>query len=149
MKISSRGKYGTRALLDLALHSSGEPVPLKDIAHRQQIPLAYLEHLIAPFINAGIVRSSRGVRGGVWLAKSPREVKLSRVIELLEGSIAPVECVSNPGECPRAGYCATRDIWSELERAMSAVLDSITLEDLAERQRRKGQPQEAGEMYYI
>ena len=137
MKISSRGKYGTRALLDLALQSNGQPMPLKEITRRQEIPLAYLEHLISPFINAGLVRSIRGVKGGIWLAKPPRQIKLNQVIELLEGSIAPVECVANPGECPRSEFCATRDIWSELERAMTSVLECTTLEDLVERQRRK------------
>ncbi len=149
MKISSRGKYGTRALLDLAMQGNGKPVPLREIAQRQQIPLAYLEHLIAPFINAGIVRSIRGARGGVWLAKSPRQIKLSQVVKLLEGSIAPVECVANPEECPRSGFCATRDIWGELGEAMNAVLESTTLQDLAERQKRKEESQKTKEMYYI
>ena len=149
MKISSRGKYGTRALLDLAIQSNGQPMPLKEIARRQEIPLAYLEHLIAPFINAGLLRSIRGVGGGVWLAKPPREIKLSQVVGLLEGSIAPVECVANPKECPRSEFCATRDIWSELEEAMNSVLEHTTLQDLVERQRRKENPRETGEMYYI
>jgi len=148
MKISSRGKYGTRALLDLAQHSDGGPVQLKDISKRQQIPLSYLEHLISPFINTGIVRSVRGARGGVWLARSPQEIRLSEVVELLEGSIAPVECVDNPEECPRSEFCATRDIWGELEKAMNSVLESVTLQDLVVRQRRKEQSQEAT-MYYI
>jgi len=139
MKISSRGKYGTRALLDLAQHNNESPVQLKDIARRQQIPLAYLEHLISPFVNAGIVKSIRGARGGVWLAKPPQEIKLKEVVELLEGSIAPVECVSNPMGCPRSEFCATRDMWGELEQAINAVLESTTLKDLVERQRQKEQ----------
>jgi len=149
MKMSSRGKYGTRALLDLALEGNGQPVPLREIARRQQIPLAYLEHLMAPLLNAGIVRSLRGAKGGVWLARSPAEIKLNQVIELLEGSIAPVECLANPGECSRSGSCAVRDIWGELERAMNSVLGSTTLQNLVERQRRKEQPQEVKGMYYI
>ena len=147
MKLSTRGRYATRALLDLAFHQEEEPVLLKDIAQRQQISLRYLEHLITPLVAAGIIRSTRGARGGVWLAKPPQEIKLSEVIRLLEGSIAPVECVNNPEICVRSELCVTRDIWGELKKAMDGVLESTTLQDLVERQKRKGRPQEV--MYYI
>ncbi|MDI6814630.1 MAG: Rrf2 family transcriptional regulator [Dehalococcoidales bacterium] len=147
MKLSTRGQYGTRALLDLALHQGKEPVPLKDIAQRQQISVQYLEHLIAPLIAAGMVRSARGARGGVWLARTPQEVRLSEVIQLLEGSIAPVECLNNPESCPRSDLCAPRDIWGELKKAMDGVLESTTLQDLVERHKRKKLPE--GAMYYI
>jgi len=147
MKLSTRGQYGTRALLDLALHSGEGPVILKDIAQRQQISLPYLEHLIAPLIAAGIIRSTRGARGGISLVKSPEEIKLSEVIQLLEGSIAPVECVNNPGICSRSAFCVTRDVWGELKQAIDGVLESTTLQDLVERQKRKGQPEEV--MYHI
>ena len=147
MKLSTRGRYGTRALLELALHHREGPVPLKDIAQSQQIPLQYLEHLITPLVAAGIIRSTPGARGGVWLAKAPREVKLSEVIGLLEGSIAPVECVSDPKYCSRSDFCVTRDIWGELKKVMNGVLESTTLQDLVERQKRKEQPEEV--MYHI
>ena len=96
MKLSTRARYGTRALLDLALHRGDKPVQLKDIAQRQQISTQYLEHLISPLLGAGILRSTRGARGGIWLAKNPGEVRLSEVIQLLEGSIAPVDCLNDP-----------------------------------------------------
>ena len=147
MKLSTRARYGTRALLDLALHRGNEPVPLKDIALRQNVSLHYLEHLIAPLVGAGIIRSTRGARGGVQLIREPQEVKLSEVIQLLEGSITPVECVGNPESCPRSDHCATRDVWSEMKKAMDVVLESTTLQDLVERQERKGQPELA--MYYV
>jgi len=147
MKLSTRGRYGTRALLELALHQGEGPVLLKDISQRQQISLQYLEHLITPLIAAGIVLSTRGPRGGVSLAKPPEEIRLSEVIQLLEGSIAPVECINNPGVCSRSELCATRDIWGEMKKAMNGVLESTTLQDLVERQRRKGCPEEV--MYYI
>jgi Rrf2 family protein len=147
MKLSTRGRYGTRALLELALHQGEGPVPLKDIAQRQQISLQYLEHLITPLIAAGIVLSTRGPRGGVSLAKPPEAVRLSEIIQLLEGSIAPVECVNNPGICVRSKLCVTRDIWGELKKVMNGVLESITLQDLVERQKRKEQPE--GVMYHI
>ncbi len=147
MKLSTRGQYGTRALLDLALRQEERPVPLKDIAQRQQISLRYLEHLITPLIAGGIVRSTRGAGGGVSLARPPEEIRLSEVMQLLEGSIAPVECVSNPRICARSKLCATRDVWSELKQAMDGVLESTTLQNLVERQKRKEQPKEV--MYYI
>ena len=147
MKLSTRGRYATRALLDLSLHQGEEPVLLKDIAQRQQISLPYLEHLITPLIAGGIIRSTRGARGGVSLAQPPEKIRLSEVIQLLEGSIAPVECVNNPGICSRSGLCVTRDIWGELKRAMAEILESTTLQDLVDRQKRKEQPE--APMYYI
>jgi Rrf2 family cysteine metabolism transcriptional repressor len=147
MKLSTKGQYGTRALLDLALHQEEEPVLLKDIARRQQISLQYLEHLISPLVAGGILRSTRGARGGVSLARPPDDIRLSEVIQLLEGSIAPVECVNNPGMCARSELCVTRDIWGELKQAIDTVLDSTTLQDLVERQKRKEQPEAV--MYYI
>ena len=135
MKLSTRAQYGTRALLDLAVH--GGKILLKDIAQRQQISLPYLEHLVTPLIAAGIVKSTRGPKGGIWLARPPQEIKLDEVIRLFEGSTAPVECVNSPETCPRSDFCVTRDIWSELKKAVNGVLESTTLQDLLERQKRK------------
>lgn len=137
MKLSTKGRYGTRALLDIALHQGERPVQLKAIAQRQQISLHYLEHIIAPLIAAGMLRSTRGAGGGVSLGKLPEEIRLSEVIRVLEGSIAPVECVDDPNVCPRADICVTRDIWAEMKEAMAGVLESTTLQDLVERQREK------------
>ena len=147
MKLSTKGRYGTRALLDLALRQEGEPVLLKDIAQRQQISQGYLEHLITPLVAGGIVRSTRGARGGVMLAKAPQDIKLSEVIRLLEGSVAPTDCINDPGVCNRSDSCVTRDVWCELEKAMSKILEATTLQNLVERQKKKEQPPEA--MYYI
>jgi len=147
MKVSTKGRYGLRALLDLAVHQNEGLVPLKDIARRQEFSLSYLEHLVAPLIAAGLVKSTRGARGGVLLLKPPSEVKLSEVVQILEGSIALVDCVNNPALCHRAASCVTRDIWIEMKKAMSRVLDSTTLQDLVERQEKRRQT-ETG-MYYI
>lgn len=147
MKLSTRARYGTRALLDLALRWGAGPVLLKDIAQRQQIPLLYLEHLIGPLIAAGMVKSTRGVRGGVALVKPPQEIRLSEVIQLLEGAITLMQCVDNPETCPRSDLCVTCDIWGEVERAMNHVLESTTLQDLVERHRQRGQLEAA--LYYI
>jgi Rrf2 family cysteine metabolism transcriptional repressor len=147
MKLSTKGRYGLRALLDLALHQDEGSVPLKDIARRQEFSLPYLEHLIAPLVAAGILKSTRGARGGVLLLKPPSQIKLCEVVQLLEGSIAPVDCVNDPTLCHRSASCVTRDIWTSMKSAMIQVLDSVTLYDLIQRQRQKGQ---AGtRMYYI
>ena len=137
MKLSTRARYGTRALLDLAFHYGSGPVLLKDVARRQRISLSYLQHLIAPMVAGGIVGSTRGVGGGVWLAKPPEEISLGYIIGLLEGSLAPTECVDNPETCSRSGACATQDVWGEIKEAIDTVLESMTLQDLVERQKSK------------
>lgn len=147
MRLSTKGRYGVRVLLELALRGGGT-VPLKDIARSQQISLLYLEHLIAPLISAGLVKSTRGARGGIRLAKPPEEIKLNEVVELLEGPITPVDCVDDPKACPRSKLCVTRDIWSELKHAIEGVLASKTLYDLVEMQKSK-EAALTDEMYYI
>jgi Rrf2 family cysteine metabolism transcriptional repressor len=137
LKLSTRSRYGTRALLDMARHQGEKPVQFKDIASRQNISLHYLEHIIAPLISAGIVGSTRGARGGLHLLKHPRDIKLSEVIYLLEGAGTPVECVGNPESCARAELCVTRDVWCKMKKAIDAMLDSINLQDLVERQEQK------------
>src|SRR4030042_4757023 len=124
MKLSTRTRYGTRALLELALHQDKDRVSLKDIARQQQISLPYLEHLIAPLIAGGIIRSTKGPKGGISLTRKPGEIKLSEITQLLEGPMAPVECVNNPEACKRSGACATRDVWGRLKEAMAGVLES-------------------------
>ena len=147
MKLSTRTRYGTRALLELALHQKGGPVALKDIAGQQQISLPYLEHLVAPLIAAGIIRSVKGPRGGISLARRPADIKLIDVVHLLEGSLAPVDCLEDPDACKRSGFCATRDVWGGLKGAIDGFLEAITLQDLLEKQKNKGQ--QGKSMYYI
>ena len=137
MKLSTRARYGTRVLLELALHWDERPVLLKNIAQKHQLPLQYLQQLIGPLVKGGIIKTTRGARGGVSLLKPPREVTLSEVIQLLEGSITPVACVDNPELYPRSDICVTHDIWAELKKAMDRVLESTTFEDLVERKRGK------------
>jgi Rrf2 family protein len=139
MKLSTRGRYGVRTLLDLALHQEEGLVLLKDVARRQEFSLQYLEHLIAPLIAAGLVKSTRGAGGGVSLVKPPAEITLGEAVQLLEGPIAPVDCVNDPELCHRSSFCVTRDVWIEMKEAMSRVLDSTTLQDLVNRRRFRGQ----------
>lgn len=137
MKISTKGRYGVRALLDVALNSETGPVLLKDIARRQDVSAQYLEHLISPLIRAGILRSQRGSRGGISLGKMPEDISLRQVVEILEGSVSPVECVDNPEMCSRSDFCVTRDVWAEIKAATVGVLESVTLRDLLDRHKQK------------
>ena len=140
MKISTKGRYGTRALLELAMRDSNEPMLLRNIAKKQDISLAYLEHVISPLIAGGILRSTKGPKGGISLNKKPSDIKLSDVIRLLEGSVAPADCVDNPDICDRADTCVTRDVWCEMKKAMDAILDKTTIQDMVDRQNEKGLP---------
>jgi len=147
MKFSTRGRYGLRALLDLALNGGNGLTPLKDIARRQEISLHYLQRLMAPLVAAGMVTSVRGAGGGVALARAPADIRLREVIETLEGSIGPVECADDPSCCNRSTLCVSREVWAEMKKAMIQVLQSTTLQDLVERQRRTGRAE--ADMYYI
>ncbi|MGQ9571957.1 MAG: RrF2 family transcriptional regulator [Dehalococcoidia bacterium] len=147
MKLSTRGRYGTRAMLDVALHGGEGPVHLKDIAGRQQVSKKYLEHLISRLEAAGLLRTIRGAGGGVSLARPPSEIKLSEIVQTLEGPIAPVECVDDPEWCSRSASCAARDVWMEMGELLRTFLESMTLEDLCRQQREK--EQQAVAMYYI
>jgi len=147
MKLSTKGQYGARAMVDLALHYGEGPVLLKDIAKRQQISERYLEHLMISLRVAGLANSMRGARGGFTLAKPPSQIKLSEIVQTVEGSLALVECVDDPNVCSRVDHCVTRDVWAEIKRAMDGVLESTTLEDLVQRQREKGKS--GAVMYYI
>jgi len=147
MKLSTRARYGTRALVDLAIHARTEIiVTLKEIAERQDISLTYLEHLVGPLIDGGLVRSIRGSKGGVMLAKPIREITLKDIVGLLEGPPALVECLEYANSCPRSGSCVTQEVWDEVGKAMDKVLASKTLQDLVERQKSK---EAACYMYYI
>ncbi|MFC2038389.1 RrF2 family transcriptional regulator [Chloroflexota bacterium] len=147
MKLSTKGRYGTRALLELAFHYGDEPMVLKDIACNQQISLSYLEQIVSPLKAGGLIRSTKGPKGGISLLKHPADIRLSEILDLLEGSVAPTECINDPAICERAGFCVTRDVWGELKDAIDGVLDSITLQDLVERHKVKTEVKE--EMYYI
>lgn len=133
MKLSTKGRYATSAMLDLALNYRKEPVVLKDIAERQQISEQYLEHLIGFLKVAGLVKSVRGANGGFMLVKSPSEIKVSHIIQAVEGSTALVKCVDNPHVCPRSDECLTRSIWTRATKAVDDVFDSISLQNLIDK----------------
>ncbi len=133
MKLSSRSRYGLRAILDLALEYGGGPLQIKVIAERENISNKYLEQLMTILKTAGLVRSLRGPRGGYLLVKPPNEVKLSEVFTVLEGPLITVECLQHPDFCPRCAECITRQVWAKIQDAMLGVLESITLQDLVDK----------------
>jgi len=137
MKLSTKARYGIRALIELALQDKKQPMLLRDIAGKQGISQSYLEQIIGPLVNGGILRSIKGPRGGILLNKEPSAIRVSDIIRLLEGSFAPVDCVDNPDICERAADCVTRDVWVQMRDAMNSVLDTKTLQDLVDSQREK------------
>lgn len=137
MKLSTKGRYGARAILELALNYEKGVLTVHDIAQKQEISEKYLERIMSSLVSAGLVTSSRGQHGGIILAKSPEKIRLSEVIQVVEGSISPVSCLDNPKVCSRVGFCITRDIWEKMKQAMLTVLDSITLQDMVEMQKKK------------
>lgn len=147
MKMTTKGRYAIRALLDMAMHADEGPVLLRTIAGRQDISLQYLEHLVSPLIAAGIVRSIRGPKGGVMLARPAADIRMSEVMQVAEGPFVPAECLTNPDECDRIETCATRDFLEELKQAMDNVMEGTTLKDLMERQIQKEARKKS--MYYI
>lgn len=134
MKISTRGRYGLRALLELALNSAKGPVPLKNIARSQGISAKYLEQLFISLKGAGLVKSVRGALGGYMLAKQPSEINLYDILSVLEGDLNLVDCLGNPQICQRRDQCATRPIWEEMNLKVKKYLCGITLAELVEQE---------------
>lgn len=135
MRISTRTRYGMRAILELALaYKAGKagPLQIKVIAERQNISNKYLEQLIAIIKSAGLVRSIRGPHGGYVLAKSPEDIKLSEIFRVLEGPVFTVECVENKEACASFADCITRRLWIEVNDAILNVLTNKTLQDLVD-----------------
>lgn len=131
MKISTKGRYALRLMLDLALCGEEKFVALKDIAERQNISLKYLEQIISSLNKAGYVKSVRGTGGGYMLAMRPEEYTVGMILRLTEGSLAPVACLDFPeNTCPRAETCVTLGVWEKLYDAINGVVDNITLADL-------------------
>ena len=136
MKLSTKGRYGLRLMMDLVSHP-GKPVLLKDIAKRQGISEKYLWQVIAPLKNAGMVNSYRGLKGGYMLAKDSANISVKDILLVLEGNMCLADCVSSPSVCPRSDDCVARDVWGEASAAMIEKLDSITLKNMAEKQQDK------------
>ena len=138
MKISTKGRYALRLMLDLALNNTGEAVSLKDIARRQDISDKYLEQIISILNKAGYVRSIRGARGGYMLRRPPKEYTVGMILRLTEGTLAPVSCLKDDAvPCDRAGDCCTLPIWKGLAELVDKYFDSMTLKEVAENARQQ------------
>ncbi|MDL2236581.1 Rrf2 family transcriptional regulator [Christensenellaceae bacterium OttesenSCG-928-K19] len=132
MKLSTKGKYGLRALVDLAVNSGEEAVSINSIAQRQDISEGYLEQLMAKLKKAGIVVSTRGARGGYTLAKPADEIWVGDVLRALEGSIEPVDCPGIEGACTDADSCVTKTLWKRINDGVNMIVDQMSLQSLIE-----------------
>jgi Rrf2 family transcriptional regulator, cysteine metabolism repressor len=137
MKISTKGRYGVRLMVDIAINMQKGPVSLKSIAKRQNISEKYLWHLINPLKNAGLINVVRGSFGGYTLAKKTKDITLNDILNILEGNMCLVECTENSKFCNKARMCIMRDLWYEIKEKFSAILKSYTLEKIIERQKNR------------
>lgn len=144
MKMSTKGRYGLRAIVDLAIHSFGEPVSLKSIAERQKISDTYLEHVFSTLRKAGLVKSIKGAQGGYILADKAANITVGQVLRAVEGNfmIVDEETIYTPIE-----HCLKKNIWNPVNTAVNQLVDSITLEDLVNEYKRTHDPESL--MYYI
>ena len=137
MKISTKGRYALRLMLDLAMHTEGGCVSIKSIAQRQGISEKYLEQIIKMLSAAGLVASTRGKQGGYRLTKTPEEYTVGEILRVTEGSLAPVSCLDEEHRCENRDDCVTIEIWQNVLDAINEVVDSITLSYLVEKQKTK------------
>ena len=137
MKISTKGRYALRLMLDLAIQPGDSAVPLRDVAERQEISDKYLEQIVTQLARGGLVRSVRGAGGGYLLTRTPEEYTVGEILRQLEGNLAPVSCVSGGSCCGRADRCVTLEVWQQIKDAVDSVVDNITLADLVKRYHEK------------
>ncbi len=139
MKISTKGRYALRLMLDLALRNNGEYTSIKEISERQNISVKYLEQIITVLNRAGFVKSIRGAQGGYRLAKEPSAYTVGMILRQMEGNLAPVSCLEDAeNTCARADHCVTVEVWEKINDAVNNVVDHITLSDLVDRYYEKG-----------
>ncbi len=134
MKVSTRGRYALRTMVDLAQHSGDGLVTLKDVAARQELSQKYLEQIVTQLSKAGFVRGTRGPQGGYRLSRDPKEYSVAEILEQVEGSLAPVECLeADVNTCERCSSCATVDMWTGLYKVVTDYLGNISLQDVVDR----------------
>lgn len=138
MKISTKGRYALRLMVDLAVHREDGYIPIRTISLRQEISEKYLEQIITSLSRAGLVKSVRGSSGGYALSKKADDYSVGEILRATEGSLAPVACVAEDGCCEKMDYCVTSLVWERLYDAVNSVVNNITLEDLAQRQKELG-----------
>ncbi len=138
MKISTKGRYALRMLIDLAEHKESGYISLKDVAKRQQISKKYLEQIIPIFNHTGMLLTNRGAQGGYKLARTPDKYTVAEILRLTEGSIAPVACLDqDPNECERSADCVTLPIWQGLYDVITEYLEGITLQDILDKEQER------------
>ena len=134
MMITSKGRYALRTMVDLAQHGNGGLVTLKDVAARQDISQKYLEQIVTQLSKAGLVKGIRGPQGGYRLSREPKDYNVGEILQLVEGSLAPVECLEGDANtCERCSSCATLDMWSGLYKVVTDYLGNISLQDIVDR----------------
>lgn len=144
MKVSTKGRYALRLMLDIALYEKEKPVRLKEVAKRQELPVKYMENIVSVLVKAGFLKSVRGPQGGYQLTKEPGEYTVGAILRLTEGNMSPVDCLeTEENTCQRSDQCVTLKLWKELDAAIKSVIDRYTLEDLLDWQKEKG------DEYYI
>lgn len=137
MKLSTRGRYGVRLMLSLAFRNDDGSTFIKDIAKEEEISEKYLGHIVTSLKTHGLINSTRGAGGGIVLTRKPSEIKLSEIIQAVEGELVFSDCVNNPNICHRVKSCVSRDIWKEISEKINKELNSITLEDMVVRKKEK------------
>ena len=146
MKVSTKGRYAVRLMFDIAQHSSGENVSIRDISKRQNISLKYLEQIVNMLSRAGFLKSQRGAQGGYKLTRKPEEYTIGDILRVTEGDMAPVACLEDEeNQCPRASQCPTIKFWTGLYRTINDYLDGTTIADLV----RNAQANNENFSYYI
>ncbi|MCM8710454.1 Rrf2 family transcriptional regulator [Clostridium sp. SYSU_GA19001] len=129
MKLSTKGRYGVKAMVDLAIHYGGAPVSIKNISERQNISEYYLEQLFSPLRKANLIKSIRGAQGGYVLSKAPKDITIAEIMEILEGPIEISNCLEETS-CNNVDCCATRLLWAKIKNSIDSVTKSTTLQDI-------------------
>ena len=135
MKLSTKGRYGLRAMVDIAVYSQDSPVPISAIAERQNISVRYLEQLLPKLKKAGIIKSIRGAQGGYMLDKDPKDISAGDILRTLEGDLTPIDCAAFTGDtstCSGTKFCVTKTVWQRINDSVQQAVDSITLQELME-----------------
>ncbi|MBD3390702.1 MAG: Rrf2 family transcriptional regulator [Chitinivibrionales bacterium] len=138
MRLSTRTRYGTRAMLEIARRGNNGPVKRKDIAQAQGVTEGYLENILGVLRRQHLVRTVRGADGGFILERQPSQISLLEVVTALEGSIAPVPCIEDPASCDRTPSCAALEVWRTLHDAQTRALSGVTLQDMVDMERKRG-----------
>ncbi len=147
MKISTRVRYGTRAMVTLAMAHPVKAISVKEIAQNQRLSAKYLEQIMAALKGAGLIKVVRGGHGGYMLSREAASIRIIEVYQALEGSLSLVDCIEDPNACPMTETCPTKETWAEMTGALEAILERTTIQDLVKRQREKGSS--ADSMYHI